>query len=133
MILATARLSIKDPDLIDITIKSANTRIGLLLAPTWPMVAGIKKTQAHNTPTGKAIDLDSWFSTQPELSWDEYVEAYEDLIRSRYAKSVNQIAFIELLKAERAVLACYCTDAFTATERFLLASLRRLQAIMECP
>ena len=107
MKLYATRIGIKDPDILDITVKSSSINLGSILAPTWEMVASSKLYQAQNAPLDAPVNLNDWFSGAGPLSWAEYTEQYIVLMRRHYAQS--PAPFISLLKAERRVLACYCT------------------------
>jgi hypothetical protein len=91
----TAQMRINDPDAIDITVKSANTPEGRVLAPTWKMVMKHKD--------GKLTD-------------GEYTEQYLDLLRHRYRTDPQ--TFFDLLTRESVVLKCYCA-AGTSCHRYL--------------
>ncbi len=127
MKLLTARLgSVHDPELIDITVMSAATQIGKLLAPTWKLVGGIKKWQAEHTPDGHTIELNDYFSNAAPISWDEYVEQYTHLLRVRYHD--NPLPFQTIIKAERRVLACYCTDTSCCHRTLAAGVLQKIAA-----
>lgn len=90
MIICTAQMSIRDPDGLDITVKSASTPEGKALAPEWSMVTDHKK--------GLITDA-------------EYHTRYLSLLRRRY--KVTPGPFLIILKRQRVVLLCYCkTGAF---------------------
>lgn len=76
----TAQMSITDPDMLDITVKSAKTPEGKALAPTWDMVLNL-------TP-------------------DRYTPVYHKLMRDRF--QANPRPFLNLLRRDRVVLKCYC-------------------------
>lgn len=81
----TGRIDNRDPDTLDITIKSASTTEGRALAPTWALVMNHKRGQ---------------------ISDQEYTDAYLALLRVRYNE--NPTPFLDILKRDRVVLACYC-------------------------
>jgi len=85
-ILGTARINTTDPDRLNITIKSAD-QAGKILAPTWDMVMASKRN---------------------EITWEQYTDQYLALLRQRYAK--DKKPFLDILKRERVILTCYCTD-----------------------
>lgn len=82
----TARVDSRDPDVIDITVKSASTDIGKFFAPTWDMVNGVK--------SGK-------------ISEAQYTTMYEELLRSRYTTSASMLSNF-LWERRRVVFTCYC-------------------------
>lgn len=82
----TARVDSRDPDTIDITVKSASTDIGKFFAPTWDMVNGVK--------SGK-------------ISEAQYTTMYEELLRSRYTTSASMLSNF-LWERRRVVFTCYC-------------------------
>lgn len=73
-----------DPDYIDVTIKSASG-IGSYFAPTWGLVSSYK--QGNITP-------------------EQYKQVYLAKLRSLYRK--HKQVFIDLLKRDEVILACYC-------------------------
>lgn len=91
MILQTASLQHRPPDLFDVTWKSGGDR-GRIFAPTpellWPL---IEKRRAGALTRG---DLAS------------YHRAYVALLGDRYRKDPGP--FLELLRRERATLGCFC-------------------------
>ncbi len=81
----TARIDSRDPDALDITVKSASTDEGRALSPTWELVNIAKAGQGDET-TYKAL--------------------YLDLLRQRY--KTNPAPFLSILQRKRVVLTCYC-------------------------
>ena len=82
----TAQMGVTDPDMMDITVKSARTNIEKLLAPTWEMVRASKSGA---------------------ITWQQYTDRYYRMMRHRYR--VNKGTFDTLLtERERIVLKCYC-------------------------
>lgn len=91
MRVATSRISCKDPDRMDITVKSSIGH-GKVLAPTWAMVMAVKAG---------------------EITWEEYSQAYFELMRRRWVKGYvgyKGNPFDPIMQLERVVLCCYCTD-----------------------
>jgi uncharacterized protein YeaO (DUF488 family) len=86
-----ARLGYKAQEgetVVDITVKNSPDHV---LSPTWDMVLGFQR---------KAI------------SWDEYEEAYVDLMRKRW-KDGRKGEFVELARKSRTqtlVFVCFCAD-----------------------
>lgn len=85
--IGTARINTKDPDALNTTIKSASTPEGEALAPTWQMVMDIKNGR---------------------ITWEQYTQQYLALLRQRYAH--DKTPFLNILKRDRTILTCYCTD-----------------------
>jgi len=85
-IIGTARINTTDLDRLDITVKSAGP-VGKILAPTWEMVMKSKSG---------------------EITWEQYTDQYLALLRQRYAQ--NKQPFLDILKRNRTILTCYCTD-----------------------
>lgn len=81
----TACINSRDPDALDITVKSAATPEGRALAPEWEMVNGVK---------GGC------------LTEAQYRENYLALLRKRFA--ADSSPFLEILSRPRVVLTCYC-------------------------
>lgn len=81
----TSRVGSHDFDALDITIKSASTLEGKVLAPTWAMV------MAHKA--GAVND-------------EQYTEDYYTLMRHRWQG--QSFRFLRVLNRERIVLCCYC-------------------------
>jgi uncharacterized protein YeaO (DUF488 family) len=81
----TARIDSRDPDRLDITVKSANTSEGKSLAPTWELVTSHKDGRINDA---------------------QYTERYLTLLRGRYARTPEE--FEETLARRRVVLVCYC-------------------------
>lgn len=87
----TARISVNDPDRVDITISA------------------VEKGKA--TPEGAAFAPDRWMVSQHKagkLTDSKYIELYLELLRSRYQK--NRAPFLSLLQRDRVVLVCYCPE-----------------------
>jgi len=100
----TGRIDSDDPDMIDITIKSASTPEGRILAPLWPMVTAHKE--------GKLSDAG-------------YTEKYKTLLRERY--TTDKAAFLDILRRNRVVLCCYCSTKSDFCHRHLAVDI--LEAI----
>lgn len=91
----TSRISYRGEDALDITVKSATTQAGRLLAPTAAMVFG------H-----KAWKGDTRFQRFTPVTGEQYSETYLKLLRQRYAKAKQ--VFMDLLEKESLTLCCYC-------------------------
>ena len=91
----TSRVSYRGEDALDITVKSARTQAGRLLAPSAAMVFG------H-----KAWKGDKRFQIFKPVTDEQYSEAYLKLLRQGYAKSKQ--VFMDLLEKESLTLCCYC-------------------------
>lgn len=87
LILATGRIQDRPVDMLDITVKSASTPEGRVMAPTWEMVQQFKVGQ---------------------LTEKEYAEQYLALLRARWKDSEQRKQFISILKMESVTLCCYC-------------------------
>lgn len=85
--ISTARVNTDHPAKLDITVKSASTDEGKVLAPTWELVMGHK---------------------DGALSDAEYTEQYLTLLRGRYAQ--HKQVFLNILKRDEVVLTCYCAE-----------------------
>lgn len=89
----TGRISLRDPDVVDTTIKSLTIAQkvggalprGAIFAPTWAMV--------HAHKIGRATD--EWYTAQ-----------YLEMMRQRYARAPQ--AFLDLIARPRLILTCYC-------------------------
>lgn len=107
----TGRIQDRDPQMIDITIKSASTPLGRLLAPTWAMMNGVKGGS---------------------LSPAEYEVLWMRLWWERIGPITS--AMREALRSDRIVLACYCRAGdfchrhLAARELALLAPYHGLRA-----
>ena len=102
-IIATARINTKDPDALNTTIKSASTPEGKALAPTWQMVMDSK---------------------QGRITWEQYTEQYHALLRKRYAQ--DKTPFLSILKRNRVVLTCYCTDSTHCHRHLAMIVLQKI-------
>lgn len=120
----TARISTRDPDRLDITRKSAGPE-GIVFAPSWAIVRPYLDVRARadalrkgatfadkqgQSRTGddlrrQAGDLDN----ELERLWSAYVPAYIAEMRASYRAERSR--WEALLARERAVLACFCTNA----------------------
>lgn len=85
-----------DPRNIDATAKSAKG-VGVVLAPSWQIVGGLKRTLNPDEP--------KWAAYQP-ITWPEYVEQYLQLLRGRYV--ANPTPFMALIDMGEVCLHCYC-------------------------
>ena len=92
---------------LDISIKSASTPEGKLMAPEWPLVRDFK---------------------EGSIDWEMYTEKYHELLRKRYARYAQ--VFHDLIRdvvtgGERLVLTCYCNVGPGCEEchRFLMADI----------
>lgn len=85
MIIKTDRITSKQPDKIDITVKSSSSIIGHLFSPTWDMVLNHKANV---------------------ISDQDYIDSYLKLFNSR----INYMhgVFVEFLNQPSATLTCYC-------------------------
>lgn len=81
----TARIGAGNTDVLDITVKSANSDEGKVLAPTWDIVKLAK------------------VGLMDELAYEAH---YLDLLRQRYKS--NPAPFLSILQRKRVVLTCYC-------------------------
>ncbi len=87
IVIATARVSYKGADRLDITLRSALPE-GRCLAPDdWNMVNGVK---------------------DGTISWEDYSTYYRTLIWERYM--ADPTPFLYILLRPSMTLCCYCTD-----------------------
>ena len=114
--LNTAQFYYSGPDRVDITMKA--TGVGAVLAPTWEMVAGVKK---YLNP-----DDDRWKSARVFLP-EDYNREYIKLLRDRFRE--DEQPFIDLFEFGKLhgslTLVCYCPDGqfchrHTALEEILI-------------
>jgi uncharacterized protein YeaO (DUF488 family) len=102
----TARLGYKDPDVLDVTARTASG-FARAFAPSWGLLKPfLEKRQANPS---------SEFS--PE-EWAAYTAGYLGEMRTSYRAKPD--AWRELLARPRVVLVCYCTD-HTQCHRLILA------------
>jgi hypothetical protein len=94
----TSTYNYDGPNRLDITVKGKDS-IGVIFAPTWAMVNGIK--------TG-------------EINWEQYKDLYHRMMFRSYAD--NRETWEEVMSREAVVLVCFCAD-HTACHRSLLASI----------
>jgi hypothetical protein len=95
---------------LNTTVKSG-TGIGAVFAPTWELVMASKRGV---------------------ISWQEYIDGYYDLMRTRYRH--NKAAFIEALGHDELIVTCYCKDTSTTTRhchRYLLVDILEKVAAAE--
>ena len=85
----TGRVGYPGADSLDITVKSA-TGNGVVLAPTWAMVGGVKH----------------WQGCEP-LTQEQYTDRFYELLRARFR--ANHQPFFELIQRDRLVLVCFCS------------------------
>lgn len=107
----TARLGLRDPDLLDVTAKSGDRTF----APTWALL----KPYLDARDRGELTDE----------RWAEYVASYTLEMRASYR--VRRFTWDALLARPRVVLACYCTDPDRCHRRVLAEILAKLGAIDE--
>jgi uncharacterized protein YeaO (DUF488 family) len=110
----TARVSYGGPDRLDVTRKTGDD-FGLAFAPSWKLLGPVLQARA-------AEQLD-------EDAWREYVAAYTDEMRASYRANPN--AWAAILRMERVVLVCYCTDPVRCHRRVLAGVLAKLGAVDE--
>jgi uncharacterized protein YeaO (DUF488 family) len=100
LLIQTAQISREvawgDPRNIDISVKSAK---GAVLAPTWKIVGGIKRTLNPDEP--------KW-AKHEAITWPQYIEAYLQLLRGRCAE--DPAPFMELIALGEVTLYCYCPE-----------------------
>lgn len=90
LVVYTARIGCKDPDVMDITRKTG--RSGLAFAPSWELLKPfIDKRRA---------------GTMTDMDWPRYVAGYLREMRTSYLG--NRAAWTDLLSHKRVVLVCYC-------------------------
>ena len=105
-IIFTGRVGYPDADGLDITIKSA-TDSGIVLAPTWAMVGGVKRWQGYEP-----------------LTPQQYVDRYYQLLCTRFR--ANRQPFLELIRRERLVLLCYCRAGAFCHRHFAVDILEKI-------
>lgn len=94
---------------VNTTVKSADTIIGKVLAPTKELVFG------H-----KAFMGDTRFKHFTPINDEDYRERYLDLIRGRFLS--NKPHFRALLKREEITITCYCGKDKHYCHRFIIAT-----------
>lgn len=98
-----ARITSRDPDRLDVTVKSAagDARVW---APSWTIVNAGLALRDH---ARRVLDT----SEAPmvlDAMWTLYVAAYTGEMRASYA--AKRAAWDRLLARERLVVCCFCTD-----------------------
>ena len=90
---------------IDISIKSANTVIGQIFAPTWDMVKAIK-------------------SKDPNYDWFDYENDYQELIGNRLMDDANYNVFADtFVENFECTLMCYCSEGVNCHRTLVRAIL----------
>lgn len=107
----TARIGFRDPDVLDVTRKSAG-HLGLAFAPSWQLLGPFLDDRKAGRP----------------MDWDAYVLGFNAEMEASYLTRPK--AWKGLLSAPRAVLVCYCANHLQC-HRTLLARdiLPRLGAV----
>ncbi len=107
----TARIDSRDPDRLDVTVKSGDRTF----APSWALL----------TPYLAIRDL----GRLTDEHWQEYVAAYTLEMRTSYR--IARSRWDALLARDHVVLVCYCTDAERCHRRVLAGILAKLGAVDE--
>jgi hypothetical protein len=130
----TARISSRDPDVFDITAKSGGVE-GAPFAPSWEilrpalaartqaltLIAEAKREPQHRIfHEGRALEIE-------DAAWAVYQPAYRLEMRTSY--KANRAAWDQLLARRRVVLVCYCTDEKRCHRRLLAGYLAKLGAV----
>jgi uncharacterized protein YeaO (DUF488 family) len=100
----TARISYTGEDRLDVTRKSGG-KDGTPFAPSWAILA--PALEARRTGADMVA------------TWERYVHAFMKEMRSSYRR--DRASWDALVKRERVVLVCYCTDAERCHRRLLRA------------
>jgi hypothetical protein len=140
----------KDPDLLDITRKTAEARAakglpspGAFLAPSRELLnAGLRFRAEAEHAEKMAVEHGGLFGT-PEVAaawsqkaqalrvdgWAFYEPLFLDELRVRYRKSKHE--WLHLLNRERVVLACFCGSPTHCHRRLAAEVLAKLGATYE--
>lgn len=113
----TARLGLKDPDYLDVSLQGNLRRlhrgIGIFFAPSPHLLYPFLSKRKHRGLT--------------EEDWKEYSARYTEEMRKSYRD--RRSAWDELLSWQRVVLLCFCTDPERCHRRVLAGILTRLGAV----
>lgn len=119
----TARLGLRDRDVLDITRKSARGD-GLAFAPSWsilrPALDEMKTAREEIGFASCALD-DFNGRWRAARAWWSYVGAYLNEMRASYRR--DRGPWERLLARSRVVLCCYCTDADHCHRTILAAGI----------
>lgn len=119
----TARLGLRDRDVLDITRKSARGD-GLAFAPSWsilrPALDELKTARDEIGFASCALD-DFNGRWRERRAWWGYVAAYMREMRESYQR--DRGPWERLLSCSRVILCCYCTDPDRCHRTILAASI----------
>jgi uncharacterized protein (DUF488 family) len=102
----TARVGHKDSTktVLDTTVKSGSG-LGLIFAPTWEIVMGVK---------------------QGRITQQQYTDAYLEMLRERYRAS--QETFLAILAQDQVVVTCYCRAGAFCHRHIVVDVLEKIAA-----
>lgn len=106
----TARISTRDPEVLNITRKSGDP----IFAPSWPLLRSMLNVRAE-----------SRVPTEPE--WKIYAKTYLSEMQASHRDHPK--AWEALLARQRVVLSCYCVDPQRCHRRLLGLILERLGGV----
>jgi hypothetical protein len=119
----TARLGIRDPDYLDVSLQGNMRRcesggephrgVGIFFAPSPDLLYPYLSKRRH----GRLTDAD----------WRRYVADYTAEMRESYR--TRRLAWDAVLSWPRVVLLCFCTDATHCHRRLLASILEKLGAV----
>ncbi len=132
------RLWTRDPDLLDITRKSAASE-GIAFAPSWEIlrpalfarsaVAVLRQKAREYIGGDQPVNILAEAERIEANAWAHYVEAYTAEMRTSYRGQRG--AWEALLRRPRVVLGCFCPDAAHCHRRLLAGILVKLGAVDE--
>lgn len=128
LVIQTARISYRGDDRLDVTAKSAPPH-AKAFAPTWKLVNwGLKmrgESRKRLAGAHTAYEVKAAISHR-EWSWKMYSMRYRAQLDLRYKKDTSP--WDEMLKRERVVFVCYCTEADHCHRRVLAQKFVELGA-----
>lgn len=122
LIVHTARIGFKDPDVFDITRATGGVD-GAPFAPSWRIL----RPALHARDRAKKKTLTAAAASALfEPIWQQYEPAYRSEMLYSYQR--HRAAWDALLARKRVVLVCYCADPTHCHRRLLARYLGRLGA-----